>query len=278
MASGSQLDGKVAIVTGAANGIGRAIAHAFADEGAKVVLADIDEDAGEEVAAEISDRGGEAMFRYCDVGERLDVRNLVCAATDAHDRVDILVNNAGVVSREGDFLTLEEEEFDRIIRINLKGHFLAGQAVAQRMVAQVEEGGEPGTIINMSSINAVVAIPGQVAYAASKGGIKQLTEGMSLALAPWGIRVNAIGPGTIQTDQAETVNSDAEAKRVLLSRTPLGRIGKPSEIASIAVFLASDGASYMTGQTVYAEGGRLSLNYTALPLAKKKDGDKEKEV
>ncbi|WP_421866183.1 SDR family NAD(P)-dependent oxidoreductase [Parvibaculum sp.] len=277
MASGSQLSGKVAIVTGASNGIGRAIAHAFADEGAKVVLADVAEDAGEKVAAEITDRGGEAMFRYCDVGERLDVRNLVCAATDAYDRVDILVNNAGVVSKAGDFLTLEEEEFDRIIRINLKGHFLVGQAVAQRMVAQVEEGGEPGTIINMSSINAVVAIPGQVAYAASKGGIKQLTEGMSLALAPYGIRVNAIGPGTIETDQAATVNSNAEARRVLLSRTPLGRIGKPSEIASIAVFLASDGASYMTGQTVYAEGGRLSLNYTALPLAKKKDGDKEKD-
>lgn len=275
MASGSQLSGKVAIVTGAASGIGRAIAHAFANEGAKVVLADVDEEAGEAVAAEIADRGGEALFRYCDVGERLDVRNLVCAATDAFDRVDILVNNAGVVSKGSDFLTLEEEEFDRVIRINLKGHFLVGQTVAQRMVAQVEEGGAPGTIINMSSINAVLAIPAQAAYCASKGGIKQLTEAMALSLAPHGIRVNAIGPGTIATPMAGNVNGDPAASRMLMSRTPLGRIGQPEEIASIAVFLASDGASYMTGQTVYADGGRLSLNYTALPLAKKKDGDKK---
>jgi NAD(P)-dependent dehydrogenase (short-subunit alcohol dehydrogenase family) len=275
MASGSQLSGKVAIVTGAASGIGRAIAHAFANEGAKVVLADVDEEAGEAVAAEIADRGGEALFRYCDVGERLDVRNLVCAATDAFDRVDILVNNAGVVSKGGDFLTLEEEEFDRVIRINLKGHFLVGQTVAQRMVAQVEEGGAPGTIINMSSINAVLAIPAQAAYCASKGGIKQLTEAMALSLAPHGIRVNAIGPGTIATPMAGNVNDNPAANRMLMSRTPLGRIGQPEEIASIAVFLASDGASYMTGQTVYADGGRLSLNYTALPLAKKKDGDKK---
>ncbi|MAU59607.1 glucose 1-dehydrogenase [Parvibaculum sp.] len=274
MASGSQLSGKVAIVTGAANGIGRAVAHAFANEGAKLVLADVDEEAGEEVAAEIADRGGEAIFRYCDVGERLDVRNLVCAATDAFERVDILVNNAGVVSTGSDFLSLEEEEFDRVIRVNLKGCFLVGQAVAQRMVQQVEEGGAPGTIINMSSINAVVAIPGQAAYSASKGGIKQLTEAMALALAPHGIRVNAIGPGTIKTAMAGTV-IDPKAEKAILSRTPLGRVGEPSEIASIAVFLASDGASYMTGQTVYADGGRLSLNYTALPLAKKKDGDKK---
>ncbi|MBO6679459.1 SDR family NAD(P)-dependent oxidoreductase [Parvibaculum sp.] len=275
MASGSQLSGKVAIVTGAANGIGRAIAHVYAKEGAKVVLADVDEEEGEKVTADIVAGGGEAIFRYCDVGERLDVRNLVCAATDAYERVDILVNNAGVVSKGGDFLTLEEEEFDRVIRINLKGNFLVGQAVAQRMVAQVEEGGVPGTIINMSSINAVVAIPAQIAYSASKGGIKQLTEAMALSLAPWGIRVNAIGPGTIQTAMAGTV-TDPKASHAILSRTPLGRVGQPEEIASLAVFLASDGASYMTGQTVYADGGRLSLNYTALPLVKKKDGDKKK--
>ena len=276
MASGSQLSGKVAIVTGAANGIGRAIAHAYAKEGAKVVLADIAEEEGERAAADIVAGGGDAIFRYCDVGERLDVRNLVCAATDAYDRVDILVNNAGVVSKGGDFLTLEEDEFDRVIRVNLKGNFLVGQAVAQRLVQQIEEGGEPGTIINMSSINAVVALPGQIAYSASKGGIKQLTEAMALSLAPWGIRVNAIGPGTIQTAMAGTV-IDPKASHAILSRTPLGRVGQPEEIASLAVFLASDGASYMTGQTVYADGGRLSLNYTALPLVKKKDGEKKKD-
>jgi NAD(P)-dependent dehydrogenase (short-subunit alcohol dehydrogenase family) len=275
MASGDQLSGKVAIVTGAANGIGRAIARAFAREGAKVVLADVDEAGGEKVAADIAADGGQAIFRYCDVGERLDVRNLVCAAGDAFEKVDILVNNAGVVSEGGDFLTMEEEEFDRVIRINLKGQFLVGQAVAQRMVAQIEEGHAPGTIINMSSINAVVALPAQPAYSASKGGVKQLTEAMALALAPYGIRVNAIGPGTIRTEMANMA-ANARAEEAILSRTPLRRIGEPEEIASLAVFLASDGASYMTGQTVYADGGRLALNYTALPLVKKNDGEKKK--
>ncbi len=274
MASGTTLSGKVAIVTGGASGIGRAIAHAFADEDAKVVIADVEEDAGELVAKEIADRGGEAIFRYCDVGERLDVRNLVCAAGDAFEKIDILVNNAGIVAG-GDFLTLEEEAFDRVIRTNLKGHFLVGQAVAQRMVAQIDEGHAPGTIINMSSINAVVAIPTQVAYAASKGGVKQLTEAMALALAPYGIRVNAIGPGTIQTPMAGNVNENPGANKMLMSRTPLGRIGQPEEIASVAVFLASGAASYMTGQTVYVDGGRLSLNYLAQPPVKPKSGDRK---
>lgn len=268
MTLGGQLSGKVAIVTGAANGIGRAIARGYAQAGAKVVLADIDEEQGEEVAADIVSGGGKAIFRYCDVAERLDVRNLVCAATDAFERVDILVNNAGVVSENGDFLTLEEEEFDRVIRVNLKGHFLVGQAVAQQMVAQAEAGGAPGAIINMSSINAVVSLPGQAAYSASKGGIKQLTAAMALSLAPYGIRVNAIGPGTIRTAMAGAV-VDKKAQEMILSRTPLRRLGEPDEIAGLAVFLASDAASYMTGQTIYADGGRLALNYTSLPLAKR---------
>ncbi|MGX1198862.1 SDR family NAD(P)-dependent oxidoreductase [Parvibaculum sp. MBR-TMA-1.3b-4.2] len=255
------LQDKVAIVTGGARGIGKAIARTFADQGAKVMIADIDEEEGEAAAAEIVGRGGEAAFAYCDVGERLDVRNMVCATTDTWGRVDILVNNAGI-ALGGDFLTLDEESFDKVIRTNLKGAFLVGQAVAQQMVAQVEEGGEPGSIINMSSVNAIVAIPSQAAYAASKGGIKQLTETMAISLAPHGIRVNAIGPGSIQTDMLTGVNDDKRAKDVILSRTPLGRIGQPDEVASVAVFLASSGASYVTGQTIYADGGRLALNYT----------------
>ena len=276
MAAGETLKGKVAIVTGGASGIGRAVAHAFADQGAKVMLCDVDEDAGEAVAAEIADRGGEARFRHCDVGERLDVRNVVCATTDSFERVDILVNNAGVVSPGASFLTLEEEEFDRVIRINLKGQFLIGQAVAQQMVKQIEDGHPPGVIVNMSSINAVLAIADQTAYVASKGGVKQLTEAMALSLAPYGIRVNAVGPGPIATPMAAAVNSDERAQKVMMSRTPLGRIGRPEEIASIAVFLASDAASYMTGQTIYADGGRLSLNYLAQPPVKAKDEEKKK--
>jgi NAD(P)-dependent dehydrogenase (short-subunit alcohol dehydrogenase family) len=130
------------------------------------------------------------------------------------------------------------------------------------MVDQVKSGQTPGAIINMSSVNAVLAIPNQVPYCVSKGGIAQLTKVMALSLAPYGIRVNAIGPGSIMTDILKSVATDREAKRRLLSRTPLGRIGEPDEIAAIALFLASDDATYVTGQTVYADGGRLGLNYT----------------
>jgi NAD(P)-dependent dehydrogenase (short-subunit alcohol dehydrogenase family) len=130
------------------------------------------------------------------------------------------------------------------------------------MVAQLKAGRPPGAIINMSSINAVVAIPNQVPYCVSKGGLDQLTKVMALSLAPYGIRVNAIGPGSIMTDILRSVSTDREAKRRLLSRTPAGRIGDADEIASVAVFLASEEASYVTGQTVYADGGRLALNYT----------------
>ena len=148
-----------------------------------------------------------------------------------------------------------------MLRVNLKGAFLVGQAAARRMVAQLRDGAPPGAIVNMSSINAVVAIANQVPYCVAKGGLGQLTKVMALSLAPYGIRVNAIGPGSIMTDILRAVGSDREAKRRILARTPLGRIGDPDEIASIAVFLASEDSSYMTGQTVYADGGRLALNY-----------------
>jgi NAD(P)-dependent dehydrogenase (short-subunit alcohol dehydrogenase family) len=136
------------------------------------------------------------------------------------------------------------------------------------MVARVEAGGEAGTIINMSSINAIFGLPEQLAYSVSKGGLSQLTRTMAVALAKWGIRVNAIGPGSIQTDMLSAVNTDAEARKTILSRTPLGRIGEPAEIASIASFLASRDASYITGQTIYADGGRLPLSYMAEPRFK----------
>ena len=258
------LDGKVAIVTGGANGIGRACVERFAREGAKLVIADIDE-AGEAMAEDLRKGGGEARFIYCDVGERLDVRNLVAGTLEAYGGVDILVNNAGILVGAS-FLDIEEEDFDRVLRTNLKGAFLVGQAVARQMVAQIEEGRAPGAIVNMSSINAVFAIAEQVPYSISKGGINQLTKVMALALAPHGIRVNAVGPGSIMTRMLEAVAKDVEAKRKVLSRTPMGRVGEPAEIAAIVTFLASDEASYMTGQTVYADGGRLPLNYT-VPVA-----------
>jgi NAD(P)-dependent dehydrogenase (short-subunit alcohol dehydrogenase family) len=254
------LENKVAIVTGAARGIGLAVARRFLSEGARVVIVDIDEALGQCVADSLG-HDGEVRFVECDVGERLDVRNLITETVEAFGGINVLVNNAAVLAT-GDFLDLEEEDFDRVLRTNLKGAFLCGQAVARHMVEQLAEGGKPGAIVNMSSVNAVFAIANQVPYSVSKGGINQLSKVMALALAEHGIRVNAIGPGSIMTEMLETVMDDPEARDRILSRTPLGRIGEPSEIAAIAAFLASDEASYITGQTIYADGGRLPLNYT----------------
>jgi len=253
-----QLENKVAIVTGGAHGIGLAVARRYAAEGAKVVIADIDGVAGEAAAGTLD--GARGRFVLTDVGDRSNADHLVAETSRLFGGVDILVNNAGMV-HGADFLDLAEADFDRVLRTNLKGAFLVGQAAAKRMVAQVNAGNPPGAIINMSSINAVVAIPNQVPYCVSKGGLAQLTKVMALSLAPYGIRVNAIGPGSIMTDILKAVGTDREAKRRILARTPLGRIGEPDEIAAIAVFLASRDSSYITGQTVYADGGRLGLNY-----------------
>ena len=255
-----KLTDKIAIITGAAHGIGLATAERFIDEGANVVIADIDEKAGLEAVRRLS-KIGTVKYIHCDVGQKLDIHNLVAETMDDFDRIDILVNNAGTIA-SADFLDLTEEDYDRVLNINLKGSFLCGQAVARQMVKQVEDGGDPGTVINMSSVNAVFAIANQVPYSISKGGLNQLTKVMALSLAQYGIRVNAIGPGSIMTKILESVATDADARHKILSRTPLGRIGDPEEIASIAAFLASDDASYITGQTIYADGGRLGLNYT----------------
>jgi glucose 1-dehydrogenase len=254
------LENKVAVVTGGARGIGFAIARRFASDGARVVVADIDEDNGSRAVEEIGAHGAVRFIR-CDVGDKADVENLVASTAQVWGSIDVLVNNAGIV-HGADFLDIEEADFDRVLRVNLKGVFLVGQAVARQMVAQIEAGGAPGAIVNMSSVNAVFAIANQVPYSASKGGVNQLTKVMALSLAPYGIRVNAIGPGSIMTDLLAAVANDKAARDRIMSRTPMGRIGDPAEIASVAAFLASDEASYITGQTVYADGGRLPLNYT----------------
>lgn len=255
-----KLQGKTAIVTGAARGIGLAIAERFIRDGAKVVLSDIDASAGGAEAKRLAGSAGSARFVRADVGAAADVAALVAEAEDAFGAIDILVNNAGI-SHAADFLDLTEADFDRVLRVNLKGSFLVGQAVARRMVARAKEGGAPGAIINMSSVNAVMTIPTLTAYNVSKGGVGQLTRNMAIALAPYGIRVNAIGPGSISTEMLKSVANDDAARRVLLSRTPLLRFGEASEIASIAAFLASDDSSYVTGETIFADGGRLALNY-----------------
>jgi NAD(P)-dependent dehydrogenase (short-subunit alcohol dehydrogenase family) len=255
-----KLEGRSAIVTGGAAGIGYAIAERFLQDGAKVIVADFDQQRGERSVSQL-EQLGDVRFVKTDVGKGPEIEGLVAATIAAFGGIDILVNNAGIV-HGADFLEVSEQDFDRVLNVNLKGSFLAGQAVARHMVARVKNGGKPGAIVNMSSVNAVFAIANQVPYSVSKGGINQLTKVMALSLAPYGIRVNAIGPGSIMTDMLASVNADPAAKNRVLSRTPMGRIGEPAEIAAIAAFLASDDASYITGQTIYADGGRLPLNYT----------------
>jgi NAD(P)-dependent dehydrogenase (short-subunit alcohol dehydrogenase family) len=250
------LAGKVAIVTGAAKGIGRAIASRFARDGVRVMLSDIDVASGEASADALRKAGGAARFTPCDVGDRAACETLVRATVAAFGRLDILVNNAGIV-HAADLLEIDEADFDRVLRVNLKGPFLMSKAAVPVMI----EGGG-GAIINMSSINAVVTIPNQIPYSVSKGGLAQLTRVLAVGLADKGIRVNAIGPGSIMTDMLASIMTDDAVRRRLMSRTPLGRPGEPEEVAAIAAFLASDEASYVTGQTIYPDGGRLALNMT----------------
>ena len=249
------LANRVCIVTGGAQGIGEACIRRFAREGAQVVVADIDDARGAALAAEL---GG--LYVHCDVGDKAQVDALVAQAMAVHGRIDVLVNNAGIF-RAADFLEVTEADFDAVLRVNLKGAFLVGQAVAREM-AKVGK----GSIVNMSSVNAVLAIPTIASYNVSKGGINQLTRVMALALADKGIRVNAVAPGTIATElAAKAVLTSEDAKARIMSRTPMKRLGEPSEIADTVAYLASDAASYITGEIVVADGGRMTLNYTVAP-------------
>ena len=248
-----KLNQKVAIVTGASQGIGHACAERLVREGARVMLVDVRPEGADAAAA----LGDAARFFQADVSVKAEVDTMVAATLAAFGRIDILINNAGV-THAADFLDLTEDDFDRVLRINLKSMFLCSQAVARDMVTR-----QSGCIINMSSVNAELTIPNQIPYVVSKGGVNQLTRVASIGLAQHGIRVNAIGPGTILTELAkQAVLASPEARHTILSRTPLGRCGEPEEIAAIAAFLASDDASYITGQTLYADGGRMALNYT----------------
>lgn len=246
------LSGRVCLVTGGAQGIGEACIRRFVREGAQVVIADIDDSRGAALASEL---GG--LYVHCDVGDKTQVDALVAQTMAAHGRIDVLVNNAGIF-RAADFLEVTEADFDAVLRINLKGSFLVGQAVARVMA-----GAGKGSIINMSSVNAVLTIPTIASYNVSKGGINQLTRVMALALADKGIRVNAVAPGTIATELAtKAVLTSPEATARIMSRTPMKRLGEPSEIADTVAYLASDAASYITGEVVVVDGGRMTLNYT----------------
>ncbi|MEK9775484.1 MAG: SDR family oxidoreductase [Quisquiliibacterium sp.] len=250
-----KLKDRIALVTGGAQGIGAACAQRFIDEGAFVMLVDVNQQAGEQFAASLGER---AAFIASDVTAQGAGKASVEATVARFGQLDILLNNAGII-HSANFLDLREEDFDRVLAVNLRSYFTFGQAAARQMVAQ----GRGGSILNMSSVNAILAIPDQLPYVVSKGGVNQLTRVMAISLAAHGIRVNAIGPGTIATELARNaVLGSEEARHKLLSRTPLKRLGEPDEVAKVAAFLASDEASYMTGQTVYPDGGRLALNYT----------------
>ncbi len=248
--------GKVAVITGAAGGIGRASAVRLLSEGAKVVIGDIDAAKLTKTAAEIG-TPETVLAVVTDVASKVDVDALIAAAVKTFGRVDIMLNNAGIAPVM-DFLDVSEAVYDRVLNVNLKGAFLGTQAAARQMIAQ----GQGGVIINMSSINSGLANPSVATYAISKGGMNQVTSTAAVAFAPHGIRVVGVGPGTIATDIIKGAFTEKAGMHAILARTPMGRLGEPEEIAGVVAFLASDDASYITGETIYPDGGRRVLNYT----------------
>jgi len=258
---------QVFIVTGAAKGIGYACAQRLVEDGHRVVLADTDADGGYRAGEELAAGSERAVFIECDVSDKLDVHNLIAESLGSFGRIDGLVNNAGIAVKGGS-LDMSVDDFDRNLAVNLRGAFLVSQAVAKHMVKEIEDREDrsrlselPYAIVNMSSINDTVAIPDYIAYTVSKGGLLQMTRAMALELAPYGIRVNAIGPGSVKTDMLAGVVGDEDAMSKIHSRTPLGRVALPDEVASVAAFLLSEDSSYITGQCIYVDGGRLALNY-----------------
>jgi glucose 1-dehydrogenase len=248
-----KLKDKVAIIAGGTKGIGLGIALEYVREGAKVVVGGSTEKNGQAAVEEIRAAGGECLFVKCDVAKLADLDNIIGQTVDRFGRLDIYVANAGINdANKTHFLDITPEQYDRIMDVNLKGMFFGGQKAARQMVDQ----GDGGAIINMSSVNAYLALDSQFVYTVSKGGIQQLTKVQAVALAPHNIRVNAIAPGPIETDLMRRVGSDKELMDTILSRTPLGRIGTPQECGRLAVFLASGDSDFIFGQSIYIDGGR----------------------
>ena len=247
-------DQPIALITGGARGIGFACAQAIAEDGARIVLADIEADAVKAAAAQL---GNGAVGMTVDMSDPDQINQLFDRIEAEVGPVEILVNNAGI-SRPAPFLDATVEDFKAVLDVNLTGVFVATQRAAKAMIAH----GIEGAIVNMSSVNAQMAIPTIASYCASKGGVMQVTKAAAVALAPHNIRVNAVGPGSIDTAMMAAVNSDEAAMKVVMSRTPLKRVGDPREIGDTVAFLASKKASYITGETIYVDGGRMGMNYT----------------
>lgn len=247
---------KNVIVTGAAKGIGKAIAGAFSSCGAKVAICDLDENAARQSSEQISDHGGRSLYFKMDVAKRSDVEKVFGYVASRWEAPDILVNAAGIITRSP-FLDGNDEDWDRVMNVNLKGTWLCSQTGARFMIASRKR----GAIVNVGSISSEVSDDTQVIYSASKGGVRSLTKGMAIALAPYGIRVNAVGPATVETEMVRQFLADyPESLKNLLKRTPIGRIGVPDEIAGAVLYLASDWATFVTGSCLFLDGGRLSQN------------------
>ncbi|MFP4005268.1 MAG: SDR family NAD(P)-dependent oxidoreductase [Candidatus Hadarchaeia archaeon] len=249
-----KLEDKTAIVTGGGSGIGKGIALRFAKEGADVVIADLDIAGAETVRDEVKEIGQEALAVKTDVSDASSVDKLVEKTMKEFDGIDILVNNAGVYVQKPIHDT-QEEEWDRVLDVNLKGTFLLTKKVTEKMLDNDIE----GKIINIASIAGATGYQNSSAYCSSKGGMISLTKELGQELAPKGINVNAIGPGVIETDMTRDLLKDEDVKSQLLSMTPRGRIGKPEDIASAAVYLASDDADFVVGETIFVDGGWLTI-------------------
>ena len=246
------LKNKVAIITGSRRGIGKAIALALAKAGANVVVSDINLDDCNKVVEEIKAINGNALAVKADVSNPEDVSQMINLTTEKFGKVDILVNNAGIYMQKS-LTDVTEQDFDRTLDINLKGVFLCSKAVVPEMIKQGK-----GKIINITSIAGQVGFANSSAYCASKGAIINITRELALELAQYKINVNAIGPGVIETDMTKDLLEDKATKETLLANIPLSRIGKPEDIANAALFLASDNSDYITGITLFVDGGWLT--------------------
>jgi glucose 1-dehydrogenase len=248
-----RLENKVAVVTGSSSGIGAAIARAFAAEGAAVVVNySRHEDPAQKVLDQIEGAGGRGVVVAADVSDLREVEAMVQQAVSNFGRLDIMVNNAGM-ERKMPFLETPFEVWQETIAVNLTGAWLGCQAAAKQMVAQ----GDPGRIINVSSVHEDLAMPTNSPYCATKGGVRMLMRTLAVELAPHDITVNNIAPGAIDTPMDAPLKQDPDMMKELLSEIPLGRMGKPEEVANLALFLASEDSSYVTGSTLFVDGGMI---------------------